>query len=103
MQQSPCFKLFSPDETSKMLPSFQRFNNGVYSPRTLFYGLGLSSSGQNSYSKKNILSKMKYSTSNTKQIFNKQQYEILSCNLIQTHDCEYGPKPHEIRHFAAIA
>ena len=71
MQQSPCFKLFSPDETSKLFPSFQRFNNSIYSPHTLFYGLGLNSSGQNSYSKKNILSKMKYSTSNTKQIFNK--------------------------------
>ena len=71
MQQSPCFKLFSPDETSKIFPSFQRFNNSIYSPHTLFYGLGLTSSGQNSYSKKNILSKMKYSTSNTKQIFNK--------------------------------
>ena len=29
--------------------------------------------------------------------------EILSGKWIQTHDCEYGPKPHEIRHFAAIA
>ena len=71
MQQSPCFKLFSPDETSKLFPSFQPCNNSIYSPHTLFYGLGLTSSGQNSYSKKNILSKMKYSTSNTKQIFNK--------------------------------
>ena len=74
MQQSPYFKLFSPEETSKTFPSFQRFNNGVYSPRTLFYGLGLNSSGQNSYSKKNILFNMKYSTSNTKQIFNKPTF-----------------------------
>ena len=86
MQQSPCFKLFSPDETSKMLPSFQRFNNGAYSPRTLFYGLGLSSSGQNSYSKKNILSKMKYSTSNTKQIFNKQTFLSNKRHLLSESD-----------------
>jgi resolvase domain protein len=29
--------------------------------------------------------------------------EILSGKWIQTHDCEHGPKPHEIRHFASIA
>ena len=70
MQQSPCFNLYSPDENGKLFPSFQRFNNCLCSPRTLFFGLGLSSSGQNSYSKKNILSKMKFSSSNTKQIIN---------------------------------
>lgn len=30
-------------------------------------------------------------------------FEILSGKWIQTHDCEHGPKPHEIRHFASIA
>lgn len=29
--------------------------------------------------------------------------EILSGKWIQTHDCEHEPKPHEIRHLAAIA
>jgi hypothetical protein len=29
--------------------------------------------------------------------------EILSGKWIQTHDCEHGPKPHEIRHLAAAA
>ena len=29
--------------------------------------------------------------------------EILSGKLIQTHDCEHGQKPHEIRRFAATA
>ena len=29
--------------------------------------------------------------------------EISSGIWIQTHDCEHGPKPHKIRHFAAIA
>ena len=80
MQQSPCFKLFSPEEYTKFFPSFQRINNGVCSPRTLFFGLGLSSSGQNSYSKKNILSKMKFSTSNAKHIFNNSNKEIFLSN-----------------------
>ena len=70
MQQSPCFKSFSPDENPKIFHTFQPFNNTLCSPRTLFYGLGLSSSGQNSYSKKNMLSKIKYSNSNTKQFYN---------------------------------
>ena len=29
--------------------------------------------------------------------------EISPGKLIQTHDCEHRPKPHEIRHFVAIA
>ena len=29
--------------------------------------------------------------------------EILSGKWIQTHDCEHGPKPHEIRHLSAAA
>lgn len=32
-----------------------------------------------------------------------RQFEILSGKWIQTHDCEHEPKPHEIRHLAAIA
>ena len=81
MQQSPCFNLFSPDETSKFFPSLQRFNNCLNSPRTLFFGLGLSSSGQHSYSKKNnILSKMKFSTSNTKQIINNSNKPMFLSN-----------------------
>lgn len=32
-----------------------------------------------------------------------REFEILSGKWIQTHDCEHGPKPHEIRHFASIA
>ena len=78
MQQSPCFNSFSPEETSKLFPSIQRFNNGFYSPRTLFFGLGLSSSGQNSFCKKNILSKMRFSSSNKKQIFNNSNKPFLS-------------------------
>jgi len=31
------------------------------------------------------------------------KFEILSGKWIQTHDCEHEPKPHEIRHLAAIA
>ena len=80
MQQSPCFNLFSPDGTSKLFTSFQRFNNCLCSPRTLFFGLGLSSSGQNSYSKKNILSKMKFSSSNTKKIYNNSNKPIFLSN-----------------------
>ena len=68
MQQSPCFNSFSPEETSKLF--FQRFNNGFCSPHTIFYGFGLSSSGQHSLTKNNILYKMKFSSSNKKQIFN---------------------------------
>ena len=33
----------------------------------------------------------------------KMKFEILSGKWIQTHDCEHRPKPHKIRHFAAIA
>lgn len=33
----------------------------------------------------------------------KMKFEILSGKWIQTHDCEHEPKPHEIRHLAAIA
>lgn len=80
MQQSPCFKLFSPEENAKFFRSFQRINNGIYSPRTIFFGLGLSSSGQNSYSNKNILSKMKFSSSNAKQIFNNSNKQIFLSN-----------------------
>ena len=32
-----------------------------------------------------------------------RSFEILSGKWIQTHDCEHEPKPHEIRHLAAIA
>ena len=78
MQQSPCFNSFSPEETSKLFPSIQRFNNGFCSPRTLFFGLGFSSSGQNSFYKKKILSKMKYSSSNKKQVFNNSNKPFLS-------------------------
>ena len=67
MQQSPCFKnMLSPEDTSKFFPSLQRLNNGLCSPRTLFFGLNLNSSGQNSYNKKYILSKMKFSSSGGK-------------------------------------
>jgi hypothetical protein len=67
MQQSPYFKnMLSPEDTSKFFPSLQRFNNGICSPRTLFFGLNLNSSGQNSYKKKYILSKMKFSSSGGK-------------------------------------
>ena len=64
MQQSHCFKSFSPDENPKIFHAFQPFNNTLCSTRTLFYGLGLSYSGQNSHSKKNMLSKAKFSNSN---------------------------------------
>lgn len=33
----------------------------------------------------------------------RDEAEILSGKWIQTHDCEHGPKPHEIRHLAAAA
>ena len=78
MQQSPCFNSFSPEVTSKLFPSIQHFNNGLCSPHTLFFGLGLSSSGQNSFSKKNILSKIKFSSSSKKQIFNNSNMLFLS-------------------------
>ena len=76
MQHSPYFNNgLSPEETSKFFPSFQHFNNGLCSPRTLFYGIGLNSSGQNSYTKKYILSKMKFSSSGTKNFLsNKRNY-----------------------------
>ena len=67
MQQSPYFNnMLSPEDPSKFFPSLQRFNNGLCSPRTLFFGLNLNSSGQNSYNKKYILSKMKFSSSGGK-------------------------------------
>ena len=78
MQQSPCFNSLSPEENSKLFPSIQRFNNGLCSPRTLFFGLGLSSSGQNSFSNKNLLSKIKFSSSNKKQFFNNSNMPFLS-------------------------
>ena len=81
MQQSPCFKSFSPEDNTKFFPSIQRFNNnGLCSPRTLFFSLGLSSSVQNSYSNKNILSKMKCSTSNAKKIFNNSNKPVFLSN-----------------------
>ena len=67
MQQSPFYNnMLSPEESSKFFHPLQRFNNGLYSPRTLFFGLNLNSSGQNSYKKKYILSKMKFSSSGGK-------------------------------------
>lgn len=41
--------------------------------------------------------------SNPKGLFENMNFEILSGKWIQTHDCEHEPKPHEIRHLAAIA
>ena len=67
MQQSPFYNnMLSPEESSKFFHPLQRFNNGLYSPRTLFFGLNLNSSGQNSYTKRYILSKMNYSSSGGK-------------------------------------
>lgn len=76
MQQSPYFNnMLSPAESSKFFPSFQHFNNNLCSPRTLFFGLSLNSSGQNSYNKKFILSKMKFSSSGGKNFLsNKRNY-----------------------------
>ena len=76
MQQSPYFNnMSSPAESSKFFPSFQRFNNNLCSPRTLIFGLNLNSSGQNSYNKKFILSKMKFSSSGGKNFLsNKRNY-----------------------------
>ena len=85
MQQSPYFKnMSSPAESSKFFPSFQRFNNNLCSPRTLFFGLSLNSSGQNSYNKKYILSKMKFSSSSsgTKNFLsNKRNYNSESIEI----------------------
>jgi len=77
MQQSPYFNnMSSPAESSKFFQSFQRFNNNLCSPRTLFFGISLNSSGQNSYNKKYILSKMKFSSSSGTKNFlsNKRNY-----------------------------
>ena len=76
MQQSPYFNnKLSPEETPKFFHPFQPFNNGLCSPRTLFFGLNLSSSGQNSYNKKFILSKMNFSSSEQKNFLsNKRNY-----------------------------
>ena len=82
MQQSPYFNnKLSPEETPKFFHPFQPFNNGLCSPRTLFFGLNLSSSGQNSYNKKFILSKMNFSSSEQKIFY--QIKEIIVQNLLK--------------------
>ena len=78
MQQSPCFKLYSPDETSKLFPSFQRYNsNGLYSPGGLFFNFYQNSSGQNSNHQKNLKI---FPSSNTKQAFNYNNKNIFLSN-----------------------
>lgn len=69
MQNTPEINSLSPEDNLKLFPSFQRYGNISCSPRALFFNMGFNSSSQNSYSKNLPLSRMKFSSSNTKNIF----------------------------------